>query len=570
MAACGRVAIGGRIWRKGAGQQEGEGARASGAAQPEQEQALTGPRARQGSAAGAGGTADAAAAGRAVWAPPPVDPSARAGRCRRGRSGSEATEAAAARPVTRPGPSASTGGAGSHMPFLHLTAPGQTAFAHASTHAPLLQIVPVVQVILSQTGVDALAVERAAHRAHLAGAAGATAARRDARALVADAARACHAGARVDADAQLADLPVRAGDAVAATDAGAPLADLPGGAVEAMQRGSLQSPSVSHLARARRGTRCRRTSECRRPGCRRVGLRAQAVAVVDHAVAVVVEAVAFLGAALMTAGLQLMPAPTWHSVTPLRADSRHPRVAGSPPPSQVTPLMSKTMSLKSPSFPCQLFCVGAFPVLEREVVRIRVRLRQVAERHLPVAGHRAARARAPDIQRVLGVVHARQRRLAEVLEQHEADQAARVVGVGAHVGAGDDLADQHRERSDLIDRGGAVVEAPVAGTLYQARPPSACDSLSTSVAAKSHSGRKTPVIGRRVRRLADGLAVRVEVTLQTDLAAAVLANRARPAGYGRTAGRDRRGGDRDAIGLDHGGVRRRDGEDGDGGLSANK
>ena len=56
-------------------------------------------------------------------------------------------------------------------------------------------------------------------------------------------------------------------------------------------------------------------------------------------------------APLMTAGLQMMPAPTWHSVTPCAQTPGIPVSHGSPPPSQVTPSIVNTLSLKSPSFP---------------------------------------------------------------------------------------------------------------------------------------------------------------------------------------------------------------------------
>ena len=50
-----------------------------------------------------------------------------------------------------------------------------------------------------------------------------------------------------------------------------------------------------------------------------------------------------------------MPAPTWHSVTPLtQTPGAFGTVQGSPPPLQITPSIRNTLSLKSPSFPNQV------------------------------------------------------------------------------------------------------------------------------------------------------------------------------------------------------------------------
>src|SRR6478609_3573789 len=53
-----------------------------------------------------------------------------------------------------------------------------------------------------------------------------------------------------------------------------------------------------------------------------------------------------------TCGLQTIAPPVWHWVMPPAQTPGFPVSQGAPPPSQVTPLMRKTLSLKSPSFPC--------------------------------------------------------------------------------------------------------------------------------------------------------------------------------------------------------------------------
>src|SRR5207253_2496549 len=99
-----------------------------------------------------------------------------------------------------------------------------------------------------------------------------------------------------------------------------------------------------------------------------VGLRAQAVAVVDHAVAVVVEVVALLGAFRdrrpagdAGADLALGHAP--------RANARHPGVArlAAALARDAADLEHLVVEVAVVSLPAVL--VGAFPVLEREVVR---------------------------------------------------------------------------------------------------------------------------------------------------------------------------------------------------------
>src|SRR5262245_24481465 len=119
------------------------------------------------------------------------------------------------------------------------------------------------------------------------------------------------------------------------------------------QRGSLHSPSVSHLRPTAQGNSLSSHRRMHTPLLQTKPvwhrplpsstMPLQSLSRLSH-----------FSAVGLTAGLHVMPAPTWHSVTPC---AQTPGIAvshGSPPPSQITPSMRNTLSLKSPSFPNQV------------------------------------------------------------------------------------------------------------------------------------------------------------------------------------------------------------------------